>query len=177
MNLKVELKIKDRSVYFSEECKHIVEERLIQNYYAFWQSQGKVKIVLEAVPMVNFKSAILESRANGILSILIKEVKSQTKIYPITKIDLFEAQNHQTWTSLNPLYSSSSKSLIEGALLPVSNVLDKNSRLEIKLFDDKKLLGTITFNVKELLKSEVRNIHRVFDDDVQFDFAISLFHC
>lgn len=163
----------------TEDLERVAKQRLVNDWYQIHQNSGKLKIVFEAVPITNSRRAISESRAFGVLSILLKQLKGRVKTRPVVFLDLQEGQKSQKWSSLEPLCSAKTQDFNEGTLLHVQNVLDETSKLKIRIWDAKSstwMGDQKGFNVKTLLRYSVKDGEIRLSNGALFTFSVSLYH-
>ncbi len=169
------------SAFIVESVERIARQGLLCHWYQLLERQGKILLRFEAIAITNARRAIFETRAYGVISILLKTLESRReKTRPVVYLYLHEGQmKERKWSSLEPLCSSKNQEINEGTLLFVRNVLDAKTALKIRVWDARKLrwLGPeIEMNVKKLLQRPIEHVERFLENDVKFTFLISLFH-
>lgn len=180
--LKISILFKHKVIAsLTEDVEKIAHQRVINDCYQFQESQGKMKIMFEAIQITNERRAILETRSFGVISVFLKGIANRSqKIRPVIYLQLIEAGNQVTkWTSLEPLTSCKNQELCEATLLHVKNILDESVHLTIRVWNARTsswLGDQHIFNVKKLLLKAVNDHTLALDDETIFQFSLSLYH-
>ena len=162
-----------------EDVSRIAMSRVITDEYGFEGTKGGLKVCFESLPLTNQKTAILESRPFGVLSIFLQYLISQDPMRPVIHLELRQQNEKvETWTSLKPLCAKKTHYLNEGTMMLINDVLDDSTKLTVKLWDARN--GQWIGNkrgilVKNLLQKPAEKL-RLRLGSVKFAFAVSLYH-
>ena len=163
-----------------EDLSRIANLHMINDWYSFENSEGQIKLYFESLPLTNErKTAILESRPYGVLSIFLQYLVSKDEpVRPVVHLDLEQNDQVETWTSLKPFMSKKIHYLNEGTMMLVHNVLDEQTKLTVKLWDSRKSqwIGEHSpIIVKNMLRRPAEKL-RLRLDNVKLVLAMALYH-
>ena len=163
-----------------EDLSRIAHLKMFTDEYGFEGSKGGLRLCFESLPLTNQRTAILESRPYGVLSIFLHNLTSPESIRPVIHLELRQANEKDvTWSSLKPLVSKPTHYMNEGTMMLVNDVLDESAKLTMKLWDSRngQWIGHKQgILVKKFLQKPSAEKMRVKFDTVKIAFAVSLYH-
>ena len=163
-----------------EDLSRIADLNTFTDEYGFEGSKGGLRVCFESLPLTNQRTAILESRPYGVLSIFLQHLLSpEEAIRPVIHLELRQqSEKTVTWSSLKPLVSKRTHYMNEGTMMLINDVLDDTTKLSIKLWDSRngQWIGHKQgILVKNFLQKPAEKL-RVKFESVKLAFAVSLYH-